>query len=379
MATRKEVRERCAALRDDIHISYKKGILRAGTPVASVRELATRFGLSKQVAYEEVQKLVADGLLYSVPGSGTFFGTPPTRTDNFFLIVDGGHDAHSIGFAQRVATLGGASLSLPSTDIRIRDLARTLPSLAGVWDSTKGQSDDLPWGRLRREVARVGDIGHLEDPEFMGGVGVDNHDGGQKAAMHMIRLGHRRVAYLGVHAGDRPAPSHTDWSEQRENGWREAMQEASLPTEQLSFHPDDSLAPPEVATGDWSLVNAARSAARRLVARTDITAVIAANDDAALAYVRLLHEMMIPLERWPVLIGYDNLPNARGQILSSFHRPLDLIGATAAEILWECSQGIRQNQEPVSRLIPMTLLPRITSESGWAVRMHDAVSILLQG
>jgi hypothetical protein len=351
--------------------------------VPSVRELAARFGLSNQVVHQEVQRMVEEGILYSVPGSGTFVGTPPTKTDEFFLIV--AYDRHGainpldVGFAQRIAALGGASLSLTPEAIRARNKVHAVPSLAGVWDTTFGLADDLPWGPLRREVPRVGSFGYREDPDFMDGVGVDDVDGGQQATTHLLRLGHKRIAFLGVHGARGTVPGHTAWSQRREEGWRSVLDEAGLPSEGLSFHPEDALAPPEQDIHLWSLSDAARSAARYLVARPDVTAVVAANDEAAIAYIRALHELGVPVERWPAVVGYDNLPNRRGQILSSLHRPLDKVGAAAADILWERWQGKIKDPTPVLRRIPMVLLPRVTSESGWAVRLPDAVSLLLSG
>jgi hypothetical protein len=382
MATRNEVRRRCDALRQDIRVSRDTGVLRPGQAVPSVRELAARFGLSRQVAHQEIQRLVEEGVLYTVAGSGTFVGLPPTRTDGFFLLVDLERAALqnplSLGFATRIAALGGASLCLSPEEVTAVERAGTLPRLVGVWDSTESLADALPWGPLRREVARVGSIGHLEDPEHMDGVGVDDYDGGQQATTHLLRLGHRRIAFLGVHAGDRAAPAHSAWSERREAGWRAALEAAGLPTAGLAFHPSTALAPPEDAWQPWSLAVAARDASHPLAVRPDVTAVVAANDEAATTYVRALYELGVPLERWPALVGYDNLPNPRGQILSSLHRPLDLVGAAAAEILWDRWQGRVKGAEPLRRLVPMVLLPRVTSEAGWAARMGQAVSLLLE-
>ncbi len=326
--------------------------------------------------------MVEEGLLYSVPGSGTFVGTPPTKTSHFFLTVcypaDGAVDQIQVGFAQRIAMLGGATLSLTRDEIQVRKKTHAIPSLAGVWDSERGKADDLPWGPVRREVARVGSFGYIEDPEFMDGVGVDDVDGGQQATMHLLRMGHRRIAYLGVHGANGPVPGHTQWSQRREEGWRSVLVDAGLPFEGLSFHPDDAFGPPEEGTHLWCFPDAARSTARHLAARSDVTAVVAANDEVAITYVRILHEVGVPVERWPAVVGFDNLPNPKGQILSSFHRPLDKVGAAAADILWERWQGKIKDRAPILRRVPMVLLPRITSESGWSLRMPDAISILLE-
>src|SRR5688500_9187432 len=116
MATRKEVGERRKSLRHEITEGFRKGTLSPGMLVPPVRELAIRHSLSKEIAHQEIQRLVEEGVLYTVPGSGTFFGHPPTNTRAFFLYVEQNGvepSSQSLGFAQRIAELGGATLMLP--------------------------------------------------------------------------------------------------------------------------------------------------------------------------------------------------------------------------------------------------------------------------
>lgn len=377
MATRKEVGERRRSLRHEITEGFRAGILSPGMLVPPVRELALRHSLSKEIAHQEIQSLVEEGVLYTVPGSGTFFGHPPTNTRAFFLYVDENDMAaasQSLGFARRIAELGGATLVLPFREARSRALDGSLPPIAGVWDSTEGNPPGLPWGPDRREIPRVGFITHIEDPTYMDAVGLDDYDGGRQATQHLIRLGHKRIAYLGLHPADISVPQGYRWSLLREDGWRSALLEAGLDPEGMTFHPDASLIK-EIYEGLLVTPNVVERAAEGMP--PDVTAVVAANDHVALGLIGALRCKGVPVKRWPALVGFDNLSSGRGHLLTSLHRPLDQLGSAAADLLWDRYRGINTEPGPLRRLVPMVLLPRITSEHGWPVRMPDAPAMLV--
>lgn len=378
MATRKEVGERRRSLRQEITEGFRQGLLRPGMLVPPVRELALRHSLSKEIAHQEIQRLVEEGVLYTIPGAGTFFGHPPTNTRAFFLFTDDSDVALpslSFGFAQRIAELGGATLVLPIGEARSGALDGNLPPIAGVWDSTENSPVGLPWGPDRREIRRVGFITHIEDPLCMDAVGLDDYDGGRQAAQHLIRLGHKRIAYLGMHPDGGDVPQAYSWSQLREEGWRNALTEAGLVGSGMAFHPNDS-----VFTAVFDESTAANGAVNdnvEAIIDTEVTAVVAANDRTALLLIRALRRLGCRGDRWPAMVGFDNLASGRGHLLTSLHRPMDQVGAAAADILWERYRGINTEPGPLRRLVPMVLLPRITSEHGWPTRMPDAPAMLL--
>jgi hypothetical protein len=377
MATRKEVGERRKSLRHEITEGYRRGTLSPGMLVPPVRELATRHSLSKEIAHQEIQRLVEEGVLYTVPGSGTFFGRPPTNTRAFFLHVsdnDANSSLQALGFAQRIAELGGATLVLSREEARSRALDGSMPPLAGVWDSTEDSPSGLPWGKDRREIPRAGFITHIEDPSYMDAVGLDDYDGGRQATQHLIRLGHKRIAYVGLHPASGTVPDADSWSLLREDGWRSALLEAGFDNPEQAFHPA-----PSFFAGTFPRSEIAISAAEHAVEgiSADVTAVVAANDHTALMFVSALRRHGVAVKRWPAVVGFDNLSSARGHLLTSLHRPLDKVGAAAADMLWDRYRGMSPEPGPIRRLVPMVLLPRITSERGWPVRMPDAPAMLL--
>jgi GntR family transcriptional regulator len=64
--------------------------LQAHDPIPSETELSQTFGVSRMTARAAVTKLVADGLLYRQPGSGTFVAEPVThrRADSLIRFSD---------------------------------------------------------------------------------------------------------------------------------------------------------------------------------------------------------------------------------------------------------------------------------------------------
>jgi LacI family transcriptional regulator len=143
-----------------------------------------------------------------------------------------------------------------------------------------------------------------------------------------------------------------------------ALQSAGLNADDLAFYPKNALK----YVARESRV-AACAIAEQVVSEPDITAVVAANDLAALGLLDALQQAHIPLEQWPAVVGFDNLPAAQGQVLTSLHLPAEGIARAAADILWERRNGVLTGV-PVHRHVAMSLLPRLTSRAGWSAMMN---------
>jgi DNA-binding LacI/PurR family transcriptional regulator len=123
-------------------------------------------------------------------------------------------------------------------------------------------------------------------------VGSDNVAGGRRAASHLLRLGRRRVLFL----GDTEAPE----AEQRFRGYRDAHDVAGIAL-------DDRLTIPahfDVHSGE----SATRAAIERGV---QFDAIFAASDLIAIGAMRALdlHGISVPDD--VSVVGYDNIPAAR--------------------------------------------------------------------
>src|SRR5699024_2052399 len=112
---------------------------------------------------------------------------------------------------------------------------------------------------------------------------MDNVDGGRRATQHLAHRGHRRIGFLGLHPATGPTTFYT-WSVLREQGWREAMRDLGEPVARMVFQPADT------PGGFEREVEAAKAAAAPILTRRDITAVVCANDHAAVGLLAVLRD-----------------------------------------------------------------------------------------
>jgi len=123
-------------------------------------------------------------------------------------------------------------------------------------------------------------------------IGSDNVAGGRRAASHLIRLGRRRILFL----GDTEAPE----AEQRHRGYRQALAEAGQDI-------DDSLVIPahfDVQSGE----SATRAA---ISSGLEFDGIFAASDLIAIGAIRALTLSGVRVPEDVSVVGYDNIPAAR--------------------------------------------------------------------
>lgn len=145
-------------------------------------------------------------------------------------------------------------------------------------------------------------------------VSVDQREGAALAVRHLLDLGHREIMHL---AGP------MDWLDARgrERGWRDTLAAAGI-------------AAREPAVGDWT-ADSGYEYARALNGVPDYTALFAANDQMALGAIHGFRDNGVRVPEDVSIIGFDDLPEARHfqPPLSSIRQDFHALGERAVKTL----------------------------------------------
>jgi DNA-binding LacI/PurR family transcriptional regulator len=360
---RREVALRKQALINDLRAASRAAGATPDATLVSVRELSAKYGLALSTVSLEVQKLAEEGVLYTVPRVGTFVGRPFSGRRNLFLLVlprlprTPSFAALQGGFEERISRLGGTSMVLDQQTAQTYRPNGESTVLSGVFQWHHRSNEVVQqWNGVPR--VEFGEPGTVETGADS--VNFDNAEGGRQATRHLIALGHKKIAFVGLH-GAEDEPGEFIWSRQRELGWEETMREYDLKTEGMSF------LPPRTSLPD-NQRETAHTALEPLFAREGITAIVVANAFVARGLFEGLYARSLPLAEWPAVVGFDSdhiseidyaLP-----AVTALRLPWESLGREAANLLWERSQG-HLTGGPVQRLVPMSLIPRLSCRRDW--------------
>ncbi len=153
------------------------------------------------------------------------------------------------------------------------------------------------------------------------GVTCDNFDGARQAARHLLKLGHRRILYIG---GPRSLSSERD----RLAGFNTTLQEAGLTLDMsLSLEADFDQA-------------TARGVVREFLGHgVPFTAVFASDDVMAFGAREALEEAGLPVPGSVSLVGFDDVPFAEAIGLTTVAQPAGEMGRNAFLLLLDVAAG----------------------------------------
>lgn len=375
MAARKEISQRKLAMLEDLRAARLLGDGARSETALSQRELSARYDLSGRTVSLLLQQLLQEGVLYTVPRVGTFLGRPPaeaaalylfvTRLTRENLILESHTNAMQAGFSDQIAQLGGASYAISADELAWHLEQGDLPGVAGIYffNVPGPQAEDL----LRRcdtQGVVYGGIEENENNEFLAGtVDFNDEEGGVQATRHLMALGHRNIAFLGLHGAHYQA-GEFGWSALRQVGWRHAMQSGGQDLQKLSFLPESNSPIPQ----PLQAATARKVAAGMLEAieSRQITAVVAVNVYAAQGLMQALKESTVSREHWPAIVCFDEAPRGATAGISYLRLPWEKIGTEAAQMLWD-RRRMPDAKTPQRRLVKMNLVPRLTCRPDWAL------------
>jgi LacI family transcriptional regulator len=168
---------------------------------------------------------------------------------------------------------------------------------------------------------------------------MDDEGAAQLATEHLITLGHKRIGFI---AG----PPQYELSGWRVTGWRSAMAAAGLPTEDL------------LAEGDFGFASGQHAAAALLDAALPPTAIVASNDQMALATLDVLRDRHLAVPSDVSIVSFDDTPIVRftHPPLTAVVQPIADVTARAVELIIAEQAGRALPDGPT--IVPAGLMPR---------------------
>lgn len=376
MVHRREMAERKRALRQDLIAAQQSGELKVGDGMGTQRELAARYELSQATVSRELRALSLDGVLWSEARVGTFLGAPQAQKNALFVFVlpyDVNNAAHAylrdfqVGFENRIARDGGSCATLHPLAAKQFFQGQGTSSLAGLCVYLPQETrSELPqvWSAfddLRKlpvpvvlPLANPAEITRLNGEFDI--VNFDDRDGARQAVDHLVRQGHRRIAFLGLHLGE---TSEFTWSLERERGWREALESKGLQAQNLCFRPLRQRGFSHL--DQWE---SGREVSEQLLPRLDangITGVVCANHFVYQALVERMRQENLGETRWPAIVSFDDFPED-SQIISALRLSWSDLGREAANVLRNKRHPDNSSGSRVHR-VPMRLIPRLSCHS----------------
>lgn len=195
----------------------------------------------------------------------------------------------------------------------------------GLLVATRGtQLGDDFLGRILRHGVRLVTVGRNSALPHSDNVTADHEKGAAELVNHLIRLGHRKIAFIGARPHEAPRL-------RRYIGYRKALKKHKIPLNRDWIVGPD-LGPAYATQSDG---HAAFLQLMRLKDRP--TAVFARNDFAAIGALRAAHEMGLRVPRDVAIAGFDNIPLAEyiTPPLTTVAQPIAEQGRRAAEFLLE--------------------------------------------
>lgn len=179
-------------------------------------------------------------------------------------------------------------------------------------------------------------------PSGMPTVDSDGFGGAVLATEHLLRLGHRRIGFLGGRVD-------LESARLREAGFRHAMAEAGVVV-------DEAL----VRVGGYRPETADEPAHELLTQHEPPTAIFAANDLSAIQVMAVAQELGLSVPADVSVIGFDNVPESAlaSPPLTTINQPLQLMGAEALRLLVDLIDG---RDRPTHVRLPTDLVERAST------------------
>jgi LacI family transcriptional regulator len=170
-------------------------------------------------------------------------------------------------------------------------------------------------------------------------ISFDHYQGARRALLHLLELGHRRIACIAGPAGRGDA-------EERLRAYHDTLAEAGVT-------PDARL----VASGDYVEPGGLTAMNVLLDRGLPFTAVFAANDDSAYGAMHALHRRRLRIPDDISVVGFDDVQHSAYSLppLTTVRQPLRELGREAANAIVALIDG---RKPPLGAMAPLELIVR---------------------
>jgi LacI family transcriptional regulator/LacI family repressor for deo operon, udp, cdd, tsx, nupC, and nupG len=181
-------------------------------------------------------------------------------------------------------------------------------------------------------------VNNEEEGRYLYSVAADDVQGGQLAVEHLIRMGHRRIGYLG-------APNRPKSNRRRLSGYQQVCQQADLEV-------GPKLMPVTEAEDDFTR---GQTALPHFLA-ADATAVFCYNDMTAIGLIAACHQAGISVPKHLSIVGFDDIEPAlyTTPALTTIRQPRSMLGELAMKMVLD----LLQQHEAGNRRLPCELIVR---------------------
>lgn len=349
-------------LLDDLRHKVMTGVLQPHKRLPSEWELVTTLGISRATVQRAWQAAEQEGLIYRIPGKGTFVNESRTQSATqmaFGLVLPdfrGSWSPLTLSAAERVFRQRGYSVRVACTEYSVEEENLVMRKMIDdgvygciLWGVTGSSAE-----RYLSKIAGTFPIVLIDRPLEglrMPCVTSNNYVGGMQAMKHLIDLGHQRIVFL--------ARPHAElWTvSERMRAYQDAMrsiEQEPLPPILIGDEKELSSFNAYLTNDDQTLETLV--AWLRRVDRP--TAIFAVNDWMAIRALRAAKFAGLRVPEDLSLVGFDNLDVVEYLTppLTTIAQNAELIGAEAARRLLALTDG--EASEDVLTLLPTRLIVR---------------------
>lgn len=278
-----------------------------------VKQVAEEIGYTPNIIAQRLQKKSTDTIGFIIPTYG------PRFTDPFFaeFLAGIGNTAAKLGYDILVSTY-------PISEEEIRSYHNKVESYL---------VDGFILVRTRRDDARIQYLCSINFPFVAFGrtegdcpfpyVDVDNRYAMKIIADHLVKLGHRKIAYIG-------APDYLMFAYERLLGLKEALKDHDL-----------DLSSSMCKVGDLTQKSGLEQTEALLDYKDPPTAIVTCNDLMALGVIRAAQKKGLIIGQDLAVVGYDDIPQAEHNMpsLTTIHQPIYRIGSIVCDMMVHILRG----------------------------------------